>query len=186
MTPTGSSAVPTHNPTTKRKSRRPWWVAPGLGALLGALAIALAAQGSLAGARVGLPGGPRLAISDGTPPTTTASTPVPGVDDNVVTPVLPVVTQNVEPNSTSHAGSGGGTSGWSRTATSGSWTSTPGVPSGASGPDGGIGAVPTAGPGGTAPATTEDPGSTGIPSTTTTTAPSTPTTTRPQREPGDT
>ncbi len=91
-----------------RPTRRPWWVGPGVGAVLGAVAIAVAAQGSLAGGRVQLPAGPSLSStgasrSVGPVPQATAATPpeAESTDGTVVAPVHPVVTQSDGGTSTS-------------------------------------------------------------------------------------
>jgi hypothetical protein len=67
-------------------------VAPGVGAVLGAALIAVAAQGSLAEGRVPLPAGPRLspAVIIAQP----VSTAAPAQPGTVVAPVHPVVTQS--------------------------------------------------------------------------------------------
>lgn len=101
--------MPTDSPMTKKPTRRPWWVAPGVGALLGAAIIAVAAQGSLAAGRVALPAGPRLApeVVAAVPVATNTTDP----SATVVTPVRPVVTQTVtDTGSGWYSGSGSGQS----------------------------------------------------------------------------
>ena len=176
-----ASAVPKNMSTMKSvRSKLPWWVAPGLGAALGSVVIALAAQGSLAGERVSLPAGPRLTATSGAAPSPTAPAPAPTSPDGVVTPVLPVVTQTdeVAPSPvTWHGGPASATSGASSGAPASGVVSTTAGPSESGGSQS---PAQTVNSGGTTTATTEDPG------TPTLTQPTTTTTTKPPREPRDT
>jgi len=79
---------------TMGRTALPWWVAPGAGALIGAVVIAVAAQGSLAGARVGLPVGPRLTSAAARARPAPSTTVLAG-GSVIVAPVHPVVTQSV-------------------------------------------------------------------------------------------
>lgn len=165
--------------STSRRSRRPWWVLPGSGALLGALAIALAAQSSLTGSPVAMPVGPRLPMT-GMSVHRSGTTP-PAVTDTVVAPNRPVVTETgaIVPPATA-------------------WTAAQATPSGGTPADVAAAGSPaptgsvrpaTGDPGPTTTTTTEAAPPTTTTSTTTTTTttvpPTTTTTTRPKRERGD-
>ncbi len=159
--------MPTVKPMTRMRTRRPWWVAPGLGALLGAGIIAVAAQGSLAGGHVVLPVGPRLAPAVGTP-ATVGTRPAPAV--TVVAPVHAVVTEAASSAAASTSSSGGGAS------TSGEGgAAVPQLPADANGAT-----EPSASPVGGTTDTTE------AGTITTPPTPLTTTTTSPGHEPGDT
>ena len=168
--------MPTDRPMTKKPTRRPWWVAPGIGAVLGAGLIAVAAQGSLGAGSVSLPTGPRLspAVASASnvpsaPPTTTVpdGSTVPGGTavppqqvGTVVSPVHPVVTQSADAD-----GAGGTASVAASSTSSASPPVTAGVVVAASVAPNGSGTTST--------------------TTTTTSSTTTTTTTRPKREPGD-
>ena len=100
--------MPTDSPMTTKPTRRPWWVAPGVCALLGAGIIAVAAQGSLAGGRVALPAGPRLSPETVAAAPVATTTPVPTA--TVVTPVRPVVTQTAAAGGSAWSSGSGGSS----------------------------------------------------------------------------
>jgi hypothetical protein len=168
--------MPTDKPMTTGPARRPWWVGPGVGAVLGALAIALAAQGSLAGGRVAMPAGPKLSSSTASaaPVPAPAPTEVPAADGTVVEPFHPVVTQSdssgTPPGAATAASSGGETSSAGSPKAPGSSaaepTRTATGDAGASGTSGGSG-----GTGGTADTAEATTATTLHPSTSTTTAP---------------
>jgi hypothetical protein len=83
--------MPPDTPMTKMRTGRPWWVGPGIGALVGAAVIAVVAHGSLAAGPVSLPAGPRLAPAALTRPS--VPTPDTGPSATVVTPLRPVVSE---------------------------------------------------------------------------------------------
>ena len=163
--------------TTQR--RRPWWVGPGVGAVLGTAVIAVAAQGSLAAGHVVLPAGPHLR-----PTTVRMAAPAgvaPAQGGTVVAPVRPVVTQSSDSGSSGSASSPGQVSGGSSgsdTASSGSTggaveSTAPAVTQGATAGPGPVGSDATEG--------SATPSTNGPPKPQTTT-----TTTTSAREPGDT
>jgi len=161
--------MPTDGPKMTKPTRRPWWVAPGLGAVLGAAVIAVAAQGSLAAGPVELPTGPRLATSPVSPKRVSA---VVSHAATVVAPVHAVVTEATPAAAagTTFYGSSdaGGPSGSADAA---------GIPAGSGSP------APAGPPGGTSD-TTEVP-TTSPETTTPTTPPTTTTTTSTEHEPKD-
>ncbi len=175
--------MPTDKPMTTGPTRRPWWVGPGVGAVLGALAIALAAQGSLAGGRVAMPAGPKLSSSTApaAPVPAPAPTEVPAADGTVVEPLHPVVTQSdssgTPPGAATSASSGGeASSAGSPKAPGSSAAESTGTATGDATATGSSG-----GSGGTGGGTTD----TAEATTATTLHPSTSTTTAPVPESGD-
>ena len=168
----------TEKTRTTKQVRRPWWVAPGVGAVLGAGIIAIAAQGSLAAGHVALPSGPRLSPVPVAP--APVATTVPTGDGTVVAPVHAVVTQSAPSESSTGTAYHAGTS----TSSAHPGSSTGGATATANEPGGDPTPPPATGASGDGPTANAEASST---ATTPPRSPptSTTTTTRPEREPGD-